>query len=279
VIDREAGDAAALLQAIAADGARPDSVATGFPSLDAALGGGMRRGDLIALGGEVGSGKSALALAVALRAGERGARTAFATGEMHVERVLERAVAIEGRVRMEDLRRPAPDEGTRRARADAASRLARQLPHIVSLAPDGLDALDALLSSTAPVQLLIVDPIQALAAAQPLQEEVARIARALKSLALRHDVAILVTSHLHAMPRDRADRRPQLEDFGALGALSQHADVVLGLFREEMHDTSHGIEGATELLVLKQRDGTLGYVDLYFYAQWLRFEDVVEPDR
>jgi replicative DNA helicase len=46
-----------------------------------------------------------------------------------------------------------------------------------------------------------------------------------------------------------------------------------------MHDTSHGIEGATELLVLKHRDGALGYVDLFFYAQWLRFEDVVEPDR
>ena len=43
-------------------------IATGFPSVDNALGGGFRRGDLVVLGGEVGSGKSALALAIALRA-------------------------------------------------------------------------------------------------------------------------------------------------------------------------------------------------------------------
>src|SRR3982074_2418984 len=57
-----------------ADGApSPDTVRTGFPSVDKLLGGGARRGDLVVLGGDVSSGKSALALAMALRAaqGER----------------------------------------------------------------------------------------------------------------------------------------------------------------------------------------------------------------
>ncbi len=43
-----------------------DSFATGFPSVDKWLGGGVRRGDLVVIGGEVGSGKSSLALAMAL---------------------------------------------------------------------------------------------------------------------------------------------------------------------------------------------------------------------
>ena len=44
-----------------ADGAQsPDTIVTGFPSLDRMLGGGLRRGDLVVLGGDVGSGKSAL---------------------------------------------------------------------------------------------------------------------------------------------------------------------------------------------------------------------------
>ena len=38
------------------------------------------------------------------------------------------------------------------------------------------------------------------------------------------------------------------------------------------------ITGATELLVRKNRNGRTGYVDLYFYAQWLRFEDMLDPD-
>src|SRR5689334_5089234 len=89
-----------------ADGAPPlDTVPSGFPSLDKLLGGGLRRGDLVVLGGDVGSGKSALALAIALRVAQQGRDAFFYSGEMTVERVLERALAIEGRARIDDLRR------------------------------------------------------------------------------------------------------------------------------------------------------------------------------
>jgi hypothetical protein len=30
---------------------------------------------------------------------------------------------------------------------------------------------------------------------------------------------------------------------------------------------------------LKNRSGPTAYADLYFYSQWMRFEDLVEPDR
>ena len=61
--------------------------------------------------------------------------------------------------------------------------------------------------------------------------------------------------------------------------MKERADVVLGLFREGMYDSARGIEGATELLVRKNRNGGIGYADLYFYAQWMRFEDMLDPDR
>ena len=58
--------------------------------------------------------------------------------------------------------------------------------------------------------------------------------------------------------------------------------MVLGLFREEMYAGDAGdrsLDGATELLVLKNRNGPTGWVDLYFYKSWVRFEDMVDPDR
>ena len=61
--------------------------------------------------------------------------------------------------------------------------------------------------------------------------------------------------------------------------MKQIADVVLGLFRQDMYEPARDIEGATELLIRKNRNGPTGYVDLYFYAQWMRFEDMLDPDR
>src|ERR671927_765000 len=89
----------------AADGAPMiDTVPTGFPSLDKLLGGGVRRGDLVVLGGDVGAGKSALALAIALRAAHAGHSVEFLTAEMDEMRLLERALAIEGRVTIDAIR-------------------------------------------------------------------------------------------------------------------------------------------------------------------------------
>jgi replicative DNA helicase len=55
--------------------------------------------------------------------------------------------------------------------------------------------------------------------------------------------------------------------------------VVLGIYREEMYRPGHGVEGATELIVAKNRNGPTGFVDLFFYARWLRFEDMLDPER
>src|SRR5947199_90309 len=165
-----------------------DTVPTGFPSVDRLLGGGLRRRDLIVLGGDVGSGKSALALGIALRVAqhEGGPGVAFFSGEMDEERLMERALAVEGRV--------------------AVSQLAR-------------------------------------------------------------------------FAAGRENARPALGDYGHLGAIKQHADVALAIYREEMYSPGYGVEGATELLVLKNRNGPTGFVDLYFYRRWMRFEDMLDPDR
>ena len=60
--------------------------------------------------------------------------------------------------------------------------------------------------------------------------------------------------------------------------MKQHADIVLGLYREEMYNPGGGVEGATELIVAKNRNGPTGFIDLYFWQSWLRFEDMLDPE-
>ena len=262
-----------------ADGVRaPDAIATGFPSLDRMLGGGVRSGDLIVLGGDVGSGKSAFALAVAMRAAQAKHRVTFFSGEMSNDRLLERALAIEGRVRIDDLRQGVVNDVARASVGAAAVRLREVMPHFETLPIGGTDALAALIEGSG-LDLVVVDSLQALARGERnTDEELADAVRRLKTVAIQQGFAIFATAQLpHLAPR--SDRRPQLDDFGAMGAVKHHADVVLALFREDMYDHRREIEGATELLVRKNRNGATGYADLYFYAQYMRFEDMLDPDR
>lgn len=264
-----------------ADGTEPaDGIATGYPTLDKLLGGGIRRGDLVVLGGDVGVGKSALALAMALRARRAGRVVEFVSGEMDRSRVLERVLAMEGKASIDQIRQGTVDETTRASLGAAAVRLRDTMPTISRLPYGGTAEVVA---RTAPAggdatSLLVIDSLQAMAGTSSgaLDDELALAVRSLKSHALNAHVAVLLTAHLPSLDRERSDLRPSLDDFGARGAVKQLADIVLGLFREELYAPSPAHEGATELAVLKNRGGPTSYVDLYFYKQWLRFEDMVE---
>jgi replicative DNA helicase len=128
--------------------------------------------------------------------------------------------------------------------------------------------------------LLVVDSLQLAPPPTPaerLDERVASVVRALKALAIERQLAVLALTQLAGFRVDRPDPRPTLDDLGGLGAVKQQADVVLGIYREEMYRPGHGVEGATELIIAKNRNGPTGFVDLFFYPRILRFEDMLEP--
>lgn len=56
-----------------------------------------------------------------------------------------------------------------------------------------------------------------------------------------------------------------------------YAALVLAIYREEMYRPGHGVEGATELIVAKNRNRPTGFVDLFFYPRFLSFEDMLDP--
>jgi replicative DNA helicase len=268
------------IDAVPAGGVAPDTVPTGFPSLDRMLGGGFRRQDLIVLGGDVGSGKSALGLAIALRSARAGVPTLVLSGEMSSDRMLERALALEGRASIDDLRQGKLDPATRASVGAAAVRL-RGVPLLLGpITGERFEQVTASLDQVPGRSLLVVDSLQLTPAPQPaarVAERVALAVRALKSLAVERNLAVLALAQLPGFHRDRPDPRPTLDDLGAFGAIKQSADLVLALYREEMYRPAQGVEGATELIIAKNRNGPTGFVDLYFHARHLRFEDMLDP--
>lgn len=261
--------------------ANADTIPTGFPSMDRMLGGGLRRRDLVVLGGDVGVGKSSFALAIALRIAERGESVTFFSGEMDEDRLWERALGIEGRVKLDDIRRGKLSDESRAAIGAAAVRLRDQPLAFRPLAAPGFeDTVELIERAAAPT--IVVDSLQLLPPRRrggDAGEESAFAVRRLKEIALTANAAVLLVAQLPGLDTTRRDPRPGLDDFGALGSVKYVADVVLGLYREDMYQMSRGVEGATELIVAKNRHGQTGFVDLYFYREWMRFEDMVDPDR
>jgi len=259
----------------------PDTIPTGFASLDKLLGGGFRRRDLVALGGDVGSGKSSLALGIALRVAQQELGVALLSGEMDEERLMERALAIEGRVSMDELRSAQLNEQMRAGIGAAAVRLRGLALTLLSLSGQDLETVVSRLERLDRLALVVIDYLQLVPPPAGIHasqdEEMAVILRCLKTLALERQVVVLLVAQLPRYAPGRTNPRPHLDDFGHLGSVKQHADQILGLYREEMYHPGYGVEGATELLVAKNRNGPTGFVDLYFYRRWMRFEDMLDP--
>jgi replicative DNA helicase len=270
----------ARIDALAPGSLAPDAVPSGFPSLDRMLGGGFRRQDIAILAGDVGSGKSALALGIAIRAARAGVPTLHLSGEMSADRVMERALALEGRASVDDLRQGRLDPAVRAVVGGAAHRL-RDIPLLLRpLLGEDFEEVREALDIIPPRALLVVDSLQLAPSPRPtarLEERVALAMRALKAVAVDRDLTVLATAQLPGHRAARPDPRPTLDDLGGLGAIKQDADLVLAIYREEMYRSRQGVEGATELIVAKNRNGPTGFVDLYFYSRWLRFEDMLDP--
>jgi len=185
-------------------------------------------------------------------------------------------------VAVDELRVAKLTDQTRAGVGGAAVRL-RGLPiSFMPLSEADFESVFEQLDSVKQLGLVVVDYLQLVPppkARTTQDEDTALVLRHLKALALARQVALLVVAQLPGFQTGRDAKRPTLDDYGVMGAPKQHADVVLSIFREEMYNPGGGVDGATELIVAKNRNGPTGFVDLYFYRRWMRFEDMLDPDR
>lgn len=106
------------------------------------------------------------------------------------------------------------------------------------------------------------------------EQEVSHVSRSLKALAKDIGAAVVALAQLNRQLAARADKRPVLSDLRESGSIEQDGDVIMALHRPEVYETDKPeLKGMAEAIILKQRDGETGIVDLVWRPEFTRFEN------
>lgn len=224
-------------------------IPTGLAGLDRLLGGGLRSGQLVVCGGRPGLGKSALMGQFILHAGRHRRQGLIASLEMTAAEIAGRGLRTIDRERFAQLPVWFAEESDF-AKLTGRIRLAKRRHGI---------------------QLVAVDYLQLMESPRGRndlrEQQVARMSRGLKRLAMELQIPILLGSQLN---RDSEKRgRPSLADLRESGAIEQDADIVILINGDAEEDER-------ELIVAKHRGGPCGMVRTEFDRPHFVFRDPPE---
>ena len=259
-------------------------LSTGFFGLDK-ITTGLHEGNLIILAARPAMGKTALALNIAKNVAtvERKPAVIFSL-EMGAEELIERMVASEGMI-------PGYHLKTGNLSTDEWKRLVH--------AQNNLYDVPIFVDDTAGIRIseirskarklsqemgglgiIIIDYLQLITGSkrENRQQIVSEISRELKILAKDLRVPVIALSQLSRSVEQRQDKRPMLSDLRESGSIEQDADIVAFLYREAYYQKeqadSQEANNVTELILEKNRHGSLGTVKLYFHKEYTKFSSV-----
>jgi replicative DNA helicase len=258
--------------------ARLSGVASGFAALDL-LTAGFQPRELTILGARPSIGKTAVAATIAMHVAIAGKKVAFFSLEMPNRALIDRMCCARGQVDLQALRHGRLSDVQKRLYLRSLAEIV-EAPLYIDDQPaqtaTSIEAKAARLQAVTGLDLVIVDYLGLMAAERKGMENreqiVAGISRAMKGLAKRLNVPVILLSQLNRELHKRVDKRPILSDLRESGAIEQDADLVLFLHREDYYNREdQTLVGKAELLVAKARNGPLGTVPLSYDARTCRF--------
>lgn len=238
---------------------------TGFSALDTVLGGGMFNTGLYIIGARPGMGKTTLGIGIAENIADRGKPVLFVSLEMSRIQIMAKRIARKSGLGYTQLMTGAYRGAELHRASDTNDRLSKTPFFLSDESLCRVSDIENMAHSIKDLSCIVVDYFGLLTAEESgdirsRYEETTEISKALKSLAKRLDIPLLVLCQLNRENASRSDKRPKLSDLRDTGALEQDADCVILLHRENYYDQLE--EGAEkqeaefiELNVAKNRHG------------------------
>ena len=252
---------------------------TGFTDFDQ-ITTGLHEDNLIIIAARPAMGKTAFALNIAQNVAKNSDKAvAIFSLEMGAESLVERMLSAEGLIPSYHVRTGNLSESEWRRMISAQERLARGKIFIDDTAGIRISEIRSkakrLAQENGGLGLIVIDYLQLIEGRgrENRQQEVSEISRQLKIIAKELKVPVIALSQLSRGVDQRNDKRPILSDLRESGSIEQDADIVAFLYREAYYkrDEQEEPDNVTELILEKNRHGSLGTVRLYFLKEYAKF--------
>jgi replicative DNA helicase len=251
---------------------------TGVHSLDE-MTGGIRPGELWAVGALPGRGKTALGAQMILANAKAGVPVMSFSIEMSAIELCKRLLAASSKVSAGLIRNPRYIPADRWLELGEAAATLGELPIYVddrgSLKIDQLLASARLFIRRHQIALIVVDYLQIVQApGRDIKDQVSYTAKALRAFAKSENVAVVQLSQLSRPKGKDINARPTMIDLKESGAIEETSHVVL-LPYMPLDDAGKFVADQQELIVGKSRNGSVGSLPVVFDTKRLQFRERV----
>lgn len=259
-------------------------VPTGFIDLDYKLSG-LKGSSLIILAARPGMGKSALAINVATQAALKfNVPSLIFNMEMSKVELAKRILSSEAMVDNKNINTGKMSVDELERITVAGGKLSEAPIYIDDTAGINIMEIRAKarkLKLEKNIGLIVIDYLQLI---EPMgkknatrEQEISEISRALKKLAMELNIPIIALSQLsRSAEKGDKGKRPMLSDLRESGAIEQDADMVLFIYRDDYYDKETEKKNIAEIIVAKNRSGSVGTVELLWMGNFTKFENMGE---
>ncbi len=250
---------------------------TGFSALDNVIVG-MGDADLVLVGARPGMGKTSFAMNIATEAALKTKKTVCVFSlEMSAEQLANRMLSSEAQIDSYKMRSGNLTKEEWQAIAHASSRLSETDILIDDTPGISVTAMKSKLRRVKNLGLVVIDYLQLMQGdgrSDNRVQEVGEISRGLKLLAKELAIPVICCAQLNRGPENRPDKRPMLSDLRDSGAIEQDADIIMFLYRDEYYKEETVDQSVAEVIVAKNRHGSLDKVKLGWIGRYTKFTNL-----
>lgn len=255
-------------------------IATGFYDLDY-MTAGLQPSDFILIGARPSMGKTALVLNLAQYIAIRNnVPTAIFSLEMSREQLMNRMFAMEARVDSQSLRTGDLNDSDWEKLIESAGVIGKSnliIDDTPGISIGELRSKCRKYKLEHNLSLVIIDYLQLMTGdgrTDSRQQEISEISRSLKALAREIQAPVIALSQVNRACEARPDHRPMMSDLRESGSIEQDADVIMFLYRDEYYNKDSDKKGIAELIIAKQRNGSIGTVNLAWLPNLTKFANL-----